>query len=128
MDRNQGRLIEQLQNAQLHQRKVVQQLQADNTRLLGDLVDIRQERDAFRGEAARVRRENAELRNRLEEALTMCQDLKRERATLVRSATLDSAHVRRPRIINPEHRVSVWLLRQGVLVKLAPRSWRRCLC
>lgn len=116
MDKNSGRLVEQLQNSQLRQRKVIQQLQVDNTRLLGDLIDIRHERDTFREEAARVRRENADLQNRLDEVVTECQDLKRERATLVRSATTDSVHVRGPRVtINscPTGRVSVWLLGQA---------------
>ncbi|KAH0834935.1 hypothetical protein J3R83DRAFT_10623 [Lanmaoa asiatica] len=87
MDKQPRRLIEQLQNIQLRQRKFIQQLQAENARLLSDLADIRQERDAFRGKVGHVRRENVELQNKLEEALTEYQDLKRERATLVRSVT-----------------------------------------
>ena len=85
MERNPGRLIEQLQSVQARQRKVIQQLQAENGRRLNDLADVRQERDMFRKEAARVRKENVELQNRLEQMLTECQDLKRERATLARS-------------------------------------------
>ena len=80
-----GRLIEQLQNVQIRQRRIIQQLQAENARRLSDLTDVRQERDTFRKEAARVRRENAELHNKLEEVMTEYQDLKRERATLARS-------------------------------------------
>lgn len=94
MERNpgpSGRLIEQLQNVQVRQRRIVQQLQAENARRLSDLTDVRQERDTFRKEAARVRRENAELQNKLEEVLTEHQDLKRERATLARSVVA-SAH------------------------------------
>jgi len=88
MDRNpgpSGRLIEQLQNVQIRQRRIIQQLQAENARRLSDLTDVRQERDTFRKEVARVRRENAELQNKLEEVISQYQDLKRERATLARS-------------------------------------------
>lgn len=84
MDRQPKRLIEQLQNIQLRQRRVIQQLQAENARLLSDIADVRQERDAYRGKAALARRENVELQNRLEESLTEYQDLKRGRATVVR--------------------------------------------
>ncbi|KAF8834678.1 hypothetical protein BDN67DRAFT_874259, partial [Paxillus ammoniavirescens] len=87
MEKHSGRLIEQLQGVHVRQQKVIQQLQADNARLLCDLADIRRERDNFRAESARSRRENAELQNRLDEAVSEYQDLKRERATLVRSVS-----------------------------------------
>lgn len=85
MDRHPSRFIEQLHNAQARQRKVIQQLHAENARRLADLADVRQERDVFRREAARLRKENAELRNRLEEMMTECQDSKRAKAALARS-------------------------------------------
>ncbi|KAN0086104.1 hypothetical protein V8E55_007238 [Tylopilus felleus] len=85
MDRHPSRFIEQLHNAQARQRKVIQQLHAENARRLADLADVRQERDVFRREAARLRKENAELRNRLEEMMTECQDSKRAKAALTRS-------------------------------------------
>lgn len=78
-------LIEQLQSVHSRQRKVIQQLQADNARLLSDLVEIRRERDAFRAEAAKLRKEQAELHNRLDETLSEYQDLRRERLTLSRA-------------------------------------------
>ena len=94
-ERNPSRLIEQLQTVQVRQRKLIQQLQAENARRLSDLSDVRLERDAFRKEAARARKQNAELQNRLEEVLTEYQDLKRERATLARSVvTASHAHGR----------------------------------
>lgn len=98
MDRQPKCLIEQLRNTQLRQRRVIQQLQAENARLLSDLADVRQERDAFRGKAALARKENVELQNRLEEAVTEYQDLKRGRATLVRFvSTVADAHRRSAR-------------------------------
>lgn len=75
-------LIEQLQSVHARQRKVIQQLQADNARLLSDLVEIRRERDAFRAEAAKLRKGQAELHNQLDETLSEYQDLRRERLTL----------------------------------------------
>ncbi|KAF8552468.1 hypothetical protein OG21DRAFT_115617 [Imleria badia] len=95
MERNPGRLIDQLQGVQARQRKVIQQLQAENARRVNDLADVRQERDAFRKETARLRKENAELQNELEQVLTEYQDLKRERAALARSViTAGHAHGR----------------------------------
>ncbi|KAG2151177.1 uncharacterized protein EDB93DRAFT_300572 [Suillus bovinus] len=85
MEKPSAMLIEQLQNVHARQRKVIQQLQADNARLLSDLVEIRRERDAFRAEAAKLRKEQAELHNRLDETLSEYQDLKRERLTLSRA-------------------------------------------
>ena len=129
MDRDPGRLLEQLQQARFRQRKIIQQLQADNIRLLGDLLDVRQERDTFRKEAARVRKENAELRNSLEEALTRCRDFKREQATLVRpAANVGSAHAaaRSGRDIHPV--VSVALGRASRWFITPPRPRVRCLC
>ncbi|KAF8137078.1 hypothetical protein EV363DRAFT_1394646 [Boletus edulis] len=79
MERHPGRLVEQFQVVQFRQRKSIQQLQAENARRLSDLVDVRQERDTFRKEVARLRKDNAELQSRLEEVLIVCQDLKRER-------------------------------------------------
>lgn len=78
-------LIEQLQSVHARQRKVIQQLQADNARLLSDLVEIRRERDAFRAEAAKLRKEKAELHNQLDETLSEYQDLRRDRLTLSRA-------------------------------------------
>ncbi|KAG6379865.1 hypothetical protein JVT61DRAFT_10425 [Boletus reticuloceps] len=79
MERHPGRLVEQFQVVQFRQRKSIQQLQAENARRLSDLVDVRQERDTFRKEVARLRKDNAELQSRLEEVLIVWQDLKRER-------------------------------------------------
>ncbi|KAG8216572.1 hypothetical protein J3R82DRAFT_6753 [Butyriboletus roseoflavus] len=87
MDRQPKRLIEQLQNIQLRQRRVIQQLQAEDARLLSDLAHVRQERDAFRGKAGLARKDNVELHNRLKEAMTEYQDLKRGRAMMVRFVT-----------------------------------------
>ncbi|KIK89064.1 hypothetical protein PAXRUDRAFT_687753 [Paxillus rubicundulus Ve08.2h10] len=100
MEKHSGRLIEQLQGVHVRQQKVIQQLQADNARLLCDLVDIRRERDTFRAEIAHSRRENAELQNRLDEAVSEYQDLKRERATLVRSVSTVSGYGRTPKPIS----------------------------
>ncbi|KAF9220751.1 hypothetical protein BS17DRAFT_786453 [Gyrodon lividus] len=100
MEKHSGRLIEQLQGVHVRQQKVIQQLQADSARLLSDLADIRRERDNFRAEGARSRRENAELQNRLDEALSEYQDLKRERATLVRSVSSVSVYGRAPKLIS----------------------------
>ncbi|KAG1871503.1 hypothetical protein F4604DRAFT_816448 [Suillus subluteus] len=85
MEKPSTMLIEQLQSVHARQRKVIQQLHADNARLLSDLVEIRRERDDFRAEAAKLRREQAELHNRLDETLSENQDLKRERLTLSRA-------------------------------------------
>ncbi|KIJ63768.1 hypothetical protein HYDPIDRAFT_112714 [Hydnomerulius pinastri MD-312] len=99
MEKHSSRLIEQLQGVHVRQQKVIQQLQADNARLLSDLADIRRERDAFRAEAARSRNHNAELQNHLDEAISEYQDLKRERATLMRSVSNASASGRVPKLI-----------------------------
>ncbi|KAG2097029.1 uncharacterized protein F5147DRAFT_555194, partial [Suillus discolor] len=85
MEKPSTMLIEQLQSVHSRQRKVIQQLQADNARLLSDLVEIRRERDSFRAEAAKLRKEQAELHNRLDETLSEYQDLRRERLTLSRA-------------------------------------------
>lgn len=85
MEKPSAMLIEQLQSVHARQRKVIQQLQADNARLLSDLVEIRRERDAFRAEAAKLRKEQAELHNQLDETLSEYQDLRRERLTLSRA-------------------------------------------
>lgn len=85
MEKPSTMLIEQLQSVHARQRKVIQQLQADNARLLSDLVEIRRERDAFRAEAAKLRKEQAELHNQLDETLSEYQDLRRERLTLSRA-------------------------------------------
>ncbi|KIJ15322.1 hypothetical protein PAXINDRAFT_99543 [Paxillus involutus ATCC 200175] len=100
MEKHSGRLIEQLQGVHVRQQKVIQQLQADNARLLCDLADIRRERDNFRAESGRSRRENADLQNRLDEAVSEYQDLKRERATLVRSVSTVSGYGRPPKPIS----------------------------
>ncbi|KAI9568720.1 hypothetical protein HD554DRAFT_2172197 [Boletus coccyginus] len=96
-----GRLTEQLQSVQIRQRRIIQQLQAENVRRLSDLVDVRQERDAFRKEAGRVRRENAELQSKLDEVSTEYEDLKRERAALARSVVTES----HGRSANPNTRI-----------------------
>lgn len=85
MEKPSTMLIEQLQSVHARQRKVIQQLQADNARLLSDLVEIRRERDAFRAEAAKLRKEQAELQNQLDETLSEYQDLRRDRLTLSRA-------------------------------------------
>ncbi|KAG0702168.1 hypothetical protein DFH29DRAFT_922531 [Suillus ampliporus] len=85
MDKPSTMMVEQLQSVHARQRKVIQQLQADNARLLSDLVEVRREREAFRAEAARLRKEHAELRNQLDETLSEYQDLRRERLSLSRA-------------------------------------------
>ncbi|KAG2068504.1 hypothetical protein BDR04DRAFT_1103151 [Suillus decipiens] len=85
MEKPSTMLIEQLQSVHARQRKVIQQLQADNARLLSDLVEIRRERDAFRAEAAKLRKEQAELHNQLDETLSEYQDLRRDRLALSRA-------------------------------------------
>ncbi|KAH7910135.1 hypothetical protein BJ138DRAFT_140188 [Hygrophoropsis aurantiaca] len=85
MEKHSSALIEQLQGVHTRQRKLIQHLQADNARLLSDLADVRRERDAFRAEAAKHRKESADLQNRYDEAISDYQDLKRERMMLSRS-------------------------------------------
>jgi len=94
MEKHSTALIEQLQSVHARQRKVIQQLQADNARLLSDLADIRRERDSFRAEAAKLRKEQAELHNQLDETLSEYQDLKRERLTLARTFSNASSFAR----------------------------------
>lgn len=93
-------LIEQLQSVHARQRKVIQQLQADNARLLSDLVEIRRERDAFRAEAGKLRKEQAELHNQLDETLSEYQDLRRERLTLSRAFSNASSFGRPSKLAN----------------------------
>jgi len=119
-----GRLIEQLQSVQTRQRKIIQQLQAENARRLSDLVDVRQERDAFRKEAARVRRENAELQSKLDEVSTEYEDLKRERAALARSVVTGS----HGRSANPSFKVGLWPLNKEKWLIIPPRYLIRYLC
>lgn len=105
MEKHPSRLIEQLQGVHVRQQKVIQQLQADNARILCDLAEIRRERDSFREEVAQFRKQNADLQNRLDEATSEYQDLKRERATLVRSVSTASAYGRAPKLISKVSRV-----------------------
>ncbi|KAG1816232.1 hypothetical protein EV424DRAFT_1540875 [Suillus variegatus] len=88
MEKPSTMLIEQLRSVHSRQRKVIQQLQADNARLLSDLVEVCRERDAFRAEAAKLRKEQAELHNRLDGTLSEYRGLRRERLTLSRAFSM----------------------------------------
>lgn len=83
LDRNATSIIDQLQSATARQRKVIQQMHAEQAKLLADLVEVRRERDAFRNEAAGFRRNLAEMQNRYDEVVTEYLDLKRERLQLL---------------------------------------------
>jgi uncharacterized coiled-coil DUF342 family protein len=100
MEKHSTALIDQLQNVHARQRKVIHQLQADSARLLSDLVEVRRERDAFRAEAAKLRKEQAELHNKLDETLSEYQDLKRERLTPLSRAFSNASSFGRPLKVN----------------------------
>jgi seryl-tRNA synthetase len=100
MDKHSTALIDQLQSVHARQRKVIQQLQADSARLLSDLVEVRRERDAFRAEAAKLRKEQADLQNRLDETLSEYQDLKRDRFSPLSRAFSNASSFGRPLKVN----------------------------
>lgn len=47
----------------------IQELQAENAQLLADLTQVRQERDSFRTEAAKFRKDSVKLANGLSRCL-----------------------------------------------------------
>lgn len=106
MDKHSTALIDQLQSVHARQRKVIQQLQADSVRLVSDLVEIRRERDAFRAEAAKLRKEQADLQNRLDETLSEYQDLKRDRFSPLSRAFSTASSFGRPLKVNNKVRTS----------------------
>ncbi|EIW77173.1 hypothetical protein CONPUDRAFT_75960 [Coniophora puteana RWD-64-598 SS2] len=92
LDRNATSIIDQLQSATARQRKVIQQMHAEQAKLLADLVEVRRERDAFRNEAAGFRRDLAEMHNRYDEVVTEYLDIKRERLQLLCSRSTSESN------------------------------------